>query len=89
MFECRTLLRTAFAASLAMSLQAGAQEVGMSATTTMTPMAANLAPVSDAMLAGSGGDTANWLQSNGSYAQTRYYPEAQISTRNVGRLKPV
>jgi len=88
MFVCRVLPMATVAALLTMSLPSGAQEIGMSSTTTTTPMAANLAPVSDAMLARSGDDSANWLQSNGSYAQTRYYAAAQISTRNVGGLRP-
>ncbi len=33
-------------------------------------------------------DGRNFLHSNGSYAQTRYYPAAQINTGNVGKLKP-
>nr|HET7859620.1 PQQ-binding-like beta-propeller repeat protein [Caldimonas sp.] len=33
-------------------------------------------------------DSANFLHSNGSYAQTRYYPAAQINTTNVAKLRP-
>lgn len=33
-------------------------------------------------------DGANFLHSNMSYAQTRYYPAAQINTTNVAKLKP-
>ncbi len=33
-------------------------------------------------------DGANFLHSNGSYAQTRYYPATQINTGNVARLRP-
>ncbi len=88
MFNRRTILMAAVAAGLAMSSQAGAQEVGMSSTTTATPMASSLVPVTDAMLRGAGTDAKNWLHSNGSYAQTRYYPGTQINARNVGKLKP-
>ncbi len=88
MFNRRTILMAAVAGGIAMSSQAGAQEVGMSSTTTATPMASSLVPVTDAMLRGAGTDAKNWLHSNGSYAQTRYYPGAQINTRNVGKLKP-
>ncbi len=35
-----------------------------------------------------GKDSKNWLQSNGSYDQTRYYTGKQINTQNVGKLKP-
>ena len=31
---------------------------------------------------------ANFLHSNMSYAQTRFYPAAQINTKNVGKLRP-
>jgi len=34
------------------------------------------------------GDAKNWIHSNGSYEQTRYYPGAQINKANVGKLKP-
>src|SRR5487761_2582991 len=88
MFNRRTILTAAVAVGLAMSSQAGAQEVGMSSTTTATPMASSLVPVTDAMLRGAGTDAKNWLHSNGSYAQTRYYPGTQINARNVGKLKP-
>ncbi|HEX4233865.1 MAG TPA: PQQ-dependent dehydrogenase, methanol/ethanol family [Caldimonas sp.] len=33
-------------------------------------------------------DSVNFLQSNMSYAQTRYYPAAQINTTNVAKLRP-
>jgi glucose dehydrogenase len=67
---------------------AAAQEVTGSATTTARPMSANLANVTQAMLDGAGSDSKNWLHSNGSYEQTRYYAGKQINAKNVGRLKP-
>jgi len=92
MLDRKTILTAALAAGLAAGLAtswpAGAQEVGMSSTTAAAPMAASLAPVSDAMLGAAGSDAKNWLHSNGSYAQTRYYPGTQINTKNVGKLKP-
>ena len=33
-------------------------------------------------------DGANFLHSNMNYAQTRYYPAAQINTGNVAKLRP-
>jgi PQQ-dependent dehydrogenase (methanol/ethanol family) len=33
-------------------------------------------------------DGANFLHSNGSYAQTRYHPASQINKSNVGKLRP-
>ena len=44
--------------------------------------------VSQAMLDAAGSDAKNWLHSNGSYEQTRYYPGTQINAGNVGKLKP-
>jgi alcohol dehydrogenase (cytochrome c) len=76
------VLACGFAAS------AAAQEVTGSATTTMRPMAASLANVTQAMLDGAGSDSKNWLHSNGSYEQTRYYAGKQINAGNVGKLKP-
>src|ERR1700674_4213601 len=76
------VLACGFAAS------AAAQEVTGSATTTMRPMSANLANVTQAMLDGAGSDSKNWLHSNGSYEQTRYYAGKQINAGNVGKLKP-
>ncbi|MEP6739272.1 MAG: PQQ-dependent dehydrogenase, methanol/ethanol family [Caldimonas sp.] len=44
--------------------------------------------VSQAQLDAADKDGANFLHSNMSYAQTRYYPAAQINTANVAKLKP-
>jgi PQQ-dependent dehydrogenase (methanol/ethanol family) len=43
--------------------------------------------VTQQQLTGAGGQAANWLHTNGSYAQTRYYPGKAINTENVGKLK--
>ena len=40
------------------------------------------------MLDAAGGDAKNWIHSNGSYEQTRYYPGTQINAGNVGKMKP-
>jgi len=45
--------------------------------------------VPQARLDAAAGDGSNFLHSNGSYAQTRYYAAAQINTGNVASLKPV
>lgn len=45
--------------------------------------------VPQARLDDAAGDGSNFLHSNGSYAQTRYYAAAQINTGNVASLKPV
>ena len=44
--------------------------------------------VPQARLDGADKDGANFLHSNMSYAQTRYYPAAQINTTNVAKLRP-
>ena len=44
--------------------------------------------VSQSMLDKAAADSKNWLHSNGSYSQTRYYPASQINTENVSKLKP-
>jgi len=45
--------------------------------------------VTQAMLNTSDKQDKNWLQTNGGYAQERFYPGKQINTGNVKRLKPV
>jgi glucose dehydrogenase len=67
---------------------APAQEVEMSASTKKTADVTRAVDVTQAMLNEAAGDSRNWLQSNGSYAQTRYYPAKQISAANVGKLRP-
>jgi alcohol dehydrogenase (cytochrome c) len=68
----------------------GQQEVPNrpSTTTTTAQMPNVLQPVTQQRLNDAWRNTADWLHSNGSYAQTRYYPGAQINTANVARLKP-
>jgi alcohol dehydrogenase (cytochrome c) len=44
--------------------------------------------VSQAQLNDAGKQTANWLHTNGDYAQTRYYGGSQINTGNVKNLRP-
>jgi PQQ-dependent dehydrogenase (methanol/ethanol family) len=78
----------AAAAGLVMSGHAQAQETGAGATTTAKPMSRNLVSITQAMLDGAASDPKNWIHSNGSYAQTRYYPGTQINAGNVGKLKP-
>jgi PQQ-dependent dehydrogenase (methanol/ethanol family) len=76
-------LSVAFAVSVA-----GAQEVAGSATTTAAPMSSNLIPVSQVMLDGAAADAKNWIHSNGSYDNARFYAGNQINTANVAKLKP-
>ncbi len=44
--------------------------------------------VSQDMLDRAGSDGNNFLHTNGNYDQTRYYPNKQINTSNVGKLRP-
>ena len=64
-----------------------AQEVSGQAAASGTPVPKNIS-VSQAKLNGAAKDGTNFLHSNGSYEQTRYYPAAQINTGNVAKLKP-
>ena len=77
----------AAALAVACALPANGQEITGGATTTAKAMGA--APnVSQAALDNGANETKNWLHSNGSYEQTRYYTGNQINTTNVGKLKP-
>jgi len=72
---------TAIAAAAAM-----AQEVqGQKGAATGAARAAN---VTQAQLNDAGKQDANWLHTNGDYAQTRYYGGRQINTGNVKNLRP-
>src|SRR5262245_18244434 len=64
-----------------------AQEVQGDGTATGGPVPKNVS-VSQGKLDAAAGDSANYLHSNGSYAQTRYHAASQINTGNVGKLKP-
>ena len=64
-----------------------AQEISGGATTSARPMAKS-PNVSQGALDNGAKETGNWLHSNGSYEQTRYYAGNQINAANVGKLKP-
>jgi len=82
-----TGLAVAAAAALALT-SSWAQEISGQggAKGTGVPKAVS---VSQDMLNKADGDGKNFLHSNMSYAQTRYYPVGQINTENVGKLRPV
>ncbi len=65
-----------------------AQEVTGGATMTAKPMSTNLVAITQPMLNAAAKDAKNWIHSNGSYEQTRYYPGNQINSGNVGKLAP-
>ena len=79
------------AAAALMAVATGVQgqaEVSGTAAATGGPVPSNVS-VPQARLDAAEKDGANFLHSNGSYAQTRYYPASQINTKNVAKLKPV
>nr|WP_077034248.1 PQQ-binding-like beta-propeller repeat protein [Pelomonas sp. KK5] len=63
-------------------------EIQGGAAATGVPVPITIA-VPQSRLDGAAGDKANFLHSNGSYAQTRYYAASQINSGNVGKLRPV
>ncbi len=72
------LALAAFSAQATEEIKGGA---GGGAMSMATPTA-----VSQAMHDNAGKDSANFLQTNGNYWQSRFHPAAQINTRNVSRL---
>ena len=48
----------------------------------------DMTTVSQDLLNRAEGDGNNFLHTNGNYDQTRYYPNSQINTGNVGKLRP-
>jgi alcohol dehydrogenase (cytochrome c) len=53
-----------------------------------TAIAAKTVDVTQAMLSASQSQGTNWLQTNGGYGQTRFYPGSQINASNVSKLRP-
>jgi PQQ-dependent dehydrogenase (methanol/ethanol family) len=78
-----TLLGLAAIPALAL---AGA-EISGGGTKVSAPVPKKIA-VTQAMLSAADKDSKNFLHSNMSYSQTRYYPSAQINTTNVKNLHP-
>ena len=72
---------------LAMPASHAQTEVTGAAAPTGSPVPKSIA-VPQARLDGADKDSANFLHSNMNYAQTRYYPAAQINTTNVAKLRP-
>ncbi len=73
---------------LALGADALAQEVSGAATTTSRKMSQPISSITQAMLDGAAKDAKNWIHSNGSYDQTRFYPGTQVNAGNVAKLKP-
>jgi len=85
----RPALRQLAAAALALTGLAahGQVEIQGGPAATGAPVPKGIS-VPQSRLDAAGGDSSNFLHSNGSYAQTRYYPAAQINTANVAKLRP-
>src|SRR5947209_12983612 len=80
------LLGTALTALVGWTLAASAQEVKQNST--MTVRAAGATNVTQQQLEEAAKDSNNFLQTNGNYAQTRFYPNKQINAGNVAKLHP-
>ncbi len=88
-FNARRAMTGAIAAACA-ALTGGAwaqAEISGQAAATGAPVPKTVS-VSQSRLDGATKDGANFLHSNMDYAQTRYYPAAQINTSNVAKLRP-
>jgi PQQ-dependent dehydrogenase (methanol/ethanol family) len=79
-----SVLSAALLALAGTSIQA--QEVTGAAAPTGGPVPKSIS-VSQDMLSKAAGNPRDYLHSNGSYAQTRYYPGSQINSGNVAKLK--
>jgi glucose dehydrogenase len=77
----------ALAAGIAFALGAAAQEVQQKPATTGGGVPKDVS-VSQEALTKAGGQGTNWLHTNGSYDQQRFYPGNQINTQNVKNLRP-
>jgi PQQ-dependent dehydrogenase (methanol/ethanol family) len=62
-------------------------EVSGGASATGSPVSKSIS-VPQQRLDGADKDSANFLHSNGNYANSRYYPATQINTTNVAKLRP-
>ena len=78
----------AFTVAVCMACGVSAQEIAGGASTTTTKALPKVTAITQAMLDGAAADTKNWIHSNGSYDQTRFYRGNQINAGNVAKLKP-
>jgi alcohol dehydrogenase (cytochrome c) len=79
--------RLSFVLAAVPALAFAQAEISGGSTKVSTPVPKNIS-VSQGMLSAADKDSKNFLHSNMSYAQTRYYPSAQINAANVKNLKP-
>jgi glucose dehydrogenase len=80
-------LALAITSVLSTGVWAQAEIQGGAAAPTGSPVPKAIS-VPQGKLSAADGDSANFLHSNMSYAQTRYYPASQINTKNVAKLRP-
>ncbi len=88
--ECsfrRSLPALACTLLMASSTSWAQSEISGTSAPTGSPVPKNIS-VSQGRLDAAAKDGTNFLHSNGSYEQTRYYPASQINTKNVAKLKP-
>ena len=71
----------------ALGAAAAAQETQQKATS-MRASAPTSVNVTQEALTNAGGQSTNWLHTNGSYDQARFYPGSQINAQNVAKLRP-
>jgi alcohol dehydrogenase (cytochrome c) len=86
--HCLRLASAAAVLAFGFAASATAQEVGGSSTMVSMPMSPSLVPVTQAMLDGAAKDPKNWIQANGNYDNSRYYPGRLIRPRDVPGLAP-
>ncbi len=79
---------TTCAVALALAGGASAQQEIQGGSAGESPALAAAKPVSQAELNDAAKSNSNFLQTNGNYQQTRFYPNNQINRSNVGRLHP-
>ncbi len=80
------MLGSICAAAFVLASTAGAQEINPASGAMGKP--ATVTPVSQKDLDGAARDGSNFLQTNGNYEQTRFYPNGQINRGNVAHLHP-
>jgi PQQ-dependent dehydrogenase (methanol/ethanol family) len=80
------LIATALSLAALTAIAQSEIQGGAAATGSPVPKAVS---VPQSKLDAADGDSRNFLHSNMNYAQTRYYPAAQINSGNVAKLRPV
>lgn len=79
-------MRTGLKALSLAVMMVGGTQLALADTKLTKPVP--LSGLSQARLNSADKDSTNWLQVNGGYSQTRYFPGKQINIGNVSKLKP-